>query len=278
MTGDEALRAAIPRLRDAGIEGAPRDARWLLAHALGIEPGRVPLVSGDTLPEAAAQAFEAAVARRVARVPVSQITGRRAFYGRDFAVTSDTLDPRPETEQIVALALEAPFARVLDLGTGTGCLLLTLLAECPGATGLGTDLSGAACAVARRNAAALEVADRAGIVAGDWFAPVTGTFDLIVSNPPYIAAAEMPDLAPEVRDHDPRAALTDEADGLSAFRVIAAGAGAHLSPGGRLLVEIGAGQGAAVAALFRQAGLDAVAVHRDIDSRDRVVTARKKDV
>lgn len=274
MNGNAALAAAVRRLREAGIPDAPRDARRLLAHALGIAPERLTLHLSEELPEGATAAFEAALARRERREPVSHITGRRAFYGRDFRVTRDVLDPRPETETLVELALSRVFARVLDLGTGSGCILLTLLAERGEATGLGVDLSEAALAVARGNAEALGI-DRAEFLRSDWCEAVEGQFDLIVSNPPYIAADEMPGLAPEVRDWEPEMALSPGGDGLEAYRAIAACAPAHLSPGGWLMVEIGPTQAAAVSGLFRAAGLENVTIHSDIDERDRVVCAEK---
>lgn len=273
LSGADAVRFAIPRLRQAGVEDAARDARLLLGHALGIAPNRLTLHMADLLPPEAAARFEAAIAARAARQPVSQITGRRLFWGRSFHVTRDVLDPRPETECLIAAALSAPFATVLDLGTGSGCILVTLLAERPGARGVGVDLSDAALAIARENAAALGVGPRADFRDSDWFAQVSGRFDLIVANPPYIAAAEMPTLAPEVRDWEPHLALTPGGEGLEAYRAIATGAGAHLAPGGRLLVEIGPTQGLAVAALFRAAGLQGMAILPDLDGRDRVVAA-----
>lgn len=275
MTVAQALAAAAARLSAAGVEGAARDARWLLAHAMGCDPGALAARLSDPVPAMAATAFEAAVAARIRRQPVAQITGRREFWGRRFRVTADVLDPRPETETLVALALAEPFGRVLDLGTGSGCLLVTLLAERPAATGTGTDVSDAALGIARGNAQTLGVAARASFLRADWFGGVTGRFDLIVSNPPYIAAEEMAGLAPEVRSWEPRGALTDGDDGLSAYRAIAAGAGAHLAPGGRLLVEIGAAQGPDVAAIFSAAGLAAIAVHPDMEGRDRAVSARR---
>jgi release factor glutamine methyltransferase len=273
LSGADAVRFAIPRLRQAGVEDAARDARLLLGHALGIAPNRLTLHMADLLPPEAAARFEAAIAARAARQPVSQITGRRLFWGRSFHVTRDVLDPRPETECLIAAALSAPFATVLDLGTGSGCILVTLLAERPGARGVGVDLSDAALAIARENAAARGVGPRADFRDSDWFAQVSGRFDLIVANPPYIAAAEMPTLAPEVRDWEPHLALTPGGEGLEAYRAIATGAGAHLAPGGRLLVEIGPTQGLAVAALFRAAGLQGMAILPDLDGRDRVVAA-----
>ncbi|GAB4269961.1 MAG: peptide chain release factor N(5)-glutamine methyltransferase [Pararhodobacter sp.] len=274
MTRAEALRAASARLATAGIDDPVRDTRLLLAHAAGIEAGRLSLHLAEAMTKDEARRFEAAVARREARVPVSQITGRRAFWGRMFRVTADVLDPRPETETLIAAALEAPFARVLDLGTGSGAILLTLLAERREATGLGVDLSEAALAVARSNAVALGVGERADLERSDWFGAVEGRFDLIVSNPPYIAEAEMPGLSPEVRLHEPRMALTPGGDGLGAYRAIAAGVAGAMAPGGRLLLEIGPTQGEAVRAMLMDAGLRDVRILPDLDGRDRVVAAR----
>jgi release factor glutamine methyltransferase len=272
--GAALLRKAAERLAAAGVEGATRDARWLLAHVLGVDRGGLAATLEVPLSAPQEAAFEAAVAARAARQPVAQIIGWREFWGRRFRVTPDVLDPRGDTETLVALALKAPFTTVLDLGTGSGAILLTLLAERPSARGTGTDVSEPALAVARANAEALRVADRAALRLSDWFAGVTGRFDLIVSNPPYIALGEMAGLAPEVRDWEPRLALTDGGDGLAAYRAIAAGAAAHLAPGGRLLVETGAGQGSAVRELFEAAGLEDVACHTDLGGLQRVVSAR----
>ena len=274
MTAAEALRAAIARLTAAEIPDAPRDARRLLAFAMGIAPDRVSLHLPDALDPKQAAAFDAAIADRIARRPVSQITGQRQFFGRTFRVTADTLDPRPETEILVAAALERPFVKMLDLGTGTGCILLSCLAGMPFATGTGTDQSAAALAVAAGNAEALGLAKRARFRQADWLSGISGKFDLILSNPPYIAEDEMAGLSPEVRDWEPRAALTPGGDGLDAYRAIASGAGARLMPGGRLGLEIGPTQAAAVTGLLTAAGFEKVEVRPDLDSRDRVILAR----
>lgn len=269
-----ALGTAAARLAAAGVPDPARDARLLLAHVLGVPPDRIALAPDLGIPPDLEPRIEAVLAAREARQPLAQIVGQRAFWRHAFRVTPDVLDPRPETETLVAAALEERFARVLDLGTGSGAILLSLLADRHGATGLGTDISAAALAVAAANAAALHLSDRAAFARSDWFAGVTGHFDLIVSNPPYLAEDEIAGLAPEVRDWEPRLALTPGGDGLAACRAIAAGAGAHLVPGGRLLVEIGPAQGAAVAALFAAEGLTGIAVRPDLDGRDRVVAAR----
>lgn len=272
-TVQTALIAGTKRLVQAHIDGAPRDARVVMAHVLGIASDRLTLVMPDEISPVAYLAFEAAIDRRILREPVSHILGRRNFYGRDFIVTPDVLDPRPETEILVQEALSRPFTSVLDLGVGSGAILLTLLLEQPLAKGVGTDASPAALEVAARNAQALGVASKARFLHADWFAGVTGTFDLIVSNPPYIAHDEMSGLAPEL-GHEPRMALTDEADGLTAYRALATGARAHLGPRGRIVMEIGPTQGSAVCDLLLEQGFKGVRVIRDLDGRDRVVRAQ----
>lgn len=274
MIAAEALAGAAAQLQAAGIEGAAGDARRLLAFSMGIGGDRLTLHLMDALTPDAEARLEAAVAARARRQPVAQILGERLFWGRRFRVTPDVLDPRPETETLIAAALEAEFARVLDLGTGSGAIVLTLLAERPGATGVGVDLSEPALAVARWNAESLGIASRAEFKRSDWFSSVVGRFDLIVSNPPYIAAAEMADLAPDVRDWEPHLALTPGGDGLDAYRAIAVDVAPYLLPGGCLIVEIGPTQGRAVADLLAAAGLCAVEVRPDLDGRDRIVTAR----
>ncbi|MFN0114173.1 MAG: peptide chain release factor N(5)-glutamine methyltransferase [Paracoccaceae bacterium] len=270
-----ALREGAARLRASGVAEAGGDARRLMAFALGIAPERLLLAERDPLAAGAAERWEKALAERAARRPVAQILGRRLFMGRVFRVTADTLDPRPETEVLVAEALSGPLTRMLDLGTGTGCVLLSCLAERRGATGVGSDISPAALDVARGNAEALGLRNRAAFAQADWFEGVAGEFDLIVSNPPYVAEAEMAGLAAEVRDWEPRLALTPGGDGLGAYRAIASGAAGHLSPGGRLAVEIGWRQAGAVRGLLGAAGFRDIRVASDLDGRDRVVAAAR---
>lgn len=267
MTHDpkEVLHDARRKLEVAGSPSPARDASALMDKVQGDAPPWTPL-SDAQLAE-----LQGYIQRRARREPVSQIVGKRSFWMHEFEVTANVLDPRPDTETLVEAALAQPYTSVLDLGTGSGCILLSLLHERPEARGVGTDISDAALEVARRNANRVGVADRVDWAVSDWFSNVSGRFDLIVSNPPYIAQDEMPDLAPEL-SYEPRIALTDEADGLSAYRTIAAQAPNHLAPGGRLLVEIGLTQGAAVMALFTQAGFAEVMLHPDLDGRDRVVS------
>lgn len=276
-TGKELCLAAQERLEGAGVEDAYRDASLLFTHVLGESLGArvkrhhlAQYLKDQVSPDLEA-AFTRAIDARVARRPVSQIIGRRAFWKHEFRVTRDTLDPRPETETLVEAALELPWRNVLDMGTGTGAILLSLLAERPGCAGTGTEISPAALDVARENAQVIGVT--AQLIAADWYDGVTGRYDLIVSNPPYIALEEMAGLAPELREWEPYQALTDGADGLTAYRTIAAGAAEHLTPGGHVLVEIGSTQGAAVATIFRRQGAETRLIP-DLDGRDRVVLAR----
>lgn len=247
-----ALAQARAQLAAAGIADPALESRLIWAH-----------VAGDQ-----AQ-FAAMVAQRAARIPLSHLLGYRDFYHHRFVVTPAVLDPRPDTEAIVSAALAKPFTRVLDLGTGSGCIVLSLLAGMPQAQGVGVDLSDAALAVAAQNRAALGLDLRCDLRQSDWFTAVTGQFDLIVANPPYIAADEMAGLAPDVRLYEPALALTDHADGLSCYRVIVAAAGGYLTQGGRLIVEIGPTQAQAVMAMFAQAGFTDVTLIHDLDGRDR---------
>ncbi|SMX28631.1 Release factor glutamine methyltransferase [Pelagimonas phthalicica] len=278
MRASELLVQAARRLNGAGIPDANRDARKLLAFALQIDPSRLTLVLPDDVSDDQAEAFHGLIERRAAREPVSHLTGTRLFYGRNFRVSPKALDPRPETESLIEAALVQPFSQVLDLGTGTGCILLTLLAERTEASGVGVDLSDEALEVAKANRDALQLAQRAELHQGSWFDAVPANcppFDLIVSNPPYIALSEMADLEPEVREYEPRLALTDEGDGLQAYRDILANVQAFLAPGGRVMVEIGPTQASDVTKLMQQAGLAGVETIPDMDGRDRVVLGRK---
>lgn len=277
VSGNHALRDAIARLTAAGIDGAAGDARALLAHAIGVAPDRLTLHLPDPLTDTAQATLQAALTARISRKPVAQIVGHRLFWGHRFTVTPDTLDPRPETEVLVAEALQRPFLKMLDLGTGTGCILLSCLAGMPMAAGVGTDISAAALAVAQHNTNTLGLSTRARLIRSDWFEAVPGRFDLITSNPPYIAADEMAGLAPDVLHHEPHLALSPGGDGLDAYRAIAAGALARLMSGGRILLEIGPTQGAAVSALLAAQGLRNIRILQDFDGRDRVVAAQKPD-
>lgn len=274
-TAAQAMVVATARLRLAGVDDPARDARILLAHAAKVDAARVTLIAPDDIAPEISARYEQLIALRTQRVPVSHLIGEREFYGRRFKVSCDVLDPRPETETLIEAALAEPFASVLDIGTGSGCILVTLLAERESAVGIGTDLSEAACLQAAANAVLNNVDTRAEIFHSDWFGSVRGRYDLIVSNPPYLAATEMDDVSPELRDHEPRMALTDEADGLTGYRMLATFGQRFLDPQGRLLAEIGWQQGPEVIALFQQAGWLNPRLLQDLDGRDRVVCAEK---
>ena len=281
LTLVSAWTAAKRRLTDAGIDSPVIDARLLVEAASGATRTDIIADPHRRLTTGQAEAFERLLARRAAREPVSQILGVKGFWKIMLRVTADVLTPRPETETILDVVLEAfpaamPF-RVLDLGVGSGAILLAILAERPAATGLGVDVSEEALAVARENAANLGLAGRAALLRGDWTAGLESAgFDLVVSNPPYIASGEIAGLSPEVRDHEPRLALDGGPDGLDAYRRLSLDIPRVLRPGGVFAVEIGFDQGAAVAALFQVADLEGVKVVRDLGDRDRVVTGVKK--
>ena len=249
---------------------AMRDARLLAADAAGVAPDRMTLLAPDPAAADPLARLEAYVAARASGRSLAHVIGRKAFWGREFHVDPDVLAPRPETEVLVAAALRANWSHVIDLGTGSGCIAVTLLAERPEARGTATDLSPGALAVARRNAEAHGVADRLHLARADWWDGLAGRFDLVVSNPPYLAEAEIAGLAPEVLA-EPRMALTPGGDGLGAYRAIAAGLTAHLAARGTCLLEVGPTQAEAVAALMADVGVTVEEVLRDLDGRDRVV-------
>lgn len=265
------LVRAVGLLGPVAGDQAAREARLVLGQAAGWSAARVAVARDEGLGAEALGAAEAMLARRLDREPLAQILGEWPFYGRAFRVTRDTLTPRPDTETLVELALAGPFARLLDLGTGSGAIAVTLLAERGAATGVASDVSPKALAVAGENAARHGVSGRLDLVEADWWGGIAGRFDLIVSNPPYVTEAEYATLAPEITRHEPRGALTPGGDGLAAYRAILGGIGAHLVPGGRCLVEIGATQGETVAAIFAEAGLETVLVHADLAGKPRVV-------
>lgn len=247
------------------------ELRELLALAAGVDRSRLNTLDQSVFSEPVVDRYLALIAQRNDGVPMSHLRAYRDFYKHRFFVNRDVLDPRPETEILVETAMAQTFDRVLDLGTGSGCILLSLLAEVEAASGLGVDVSPDALKVAEQNRAALALQARAAFSSSDWYARVSERYDLIVSNPPYITALEMYGLEKGVVKHEPRIALTDEADGLTAYRKIISGAPAHLTPGGRLIVEIGPTQSQSVCAMFEDAGFARVNVTPDLDGRDRVV-------
>ncbi|MCL4154104.1 UNVERIFIED_CONTAM: hypothetical protein GTU68_040709 [Idotea baltica] len=248
-----ALEAASKRLKLAGIDQPGLDARLLLAHVLGV--GQAKLISDGNvaLSEEDQATLSDALTRRAGGQPVSRIIGRRGFYGRDFVVTPAVLDPRADTEALIEHAFlwaKERTVRLLDLGVGSGAIILTLLAELPGATGVGVDISAEALAIAAENAARLGLSERVRWVCSDWDTDLEETFDLIVSNPPYIATDEIGSLAKDVKDHDPHLALDGGADGLFAFRCLADAAIRRLARGGAMIVGEKDPPGERVSGLF----------------------------
>ncbi|HUH84528.1 MAG TPA: peptide chain release factor N(5)-glutamine methyltransferase [Stellaceae bacterium] len=273
----EAVARAAAALAAAGVAEPRREARLIVALALAVEPGVVLGYPERVLDLGAAARLETLVARRQAREPFSRLYGRRPFWTLDLALSPETLDPRPDSETLVEAVLAAipdrrtPL-RLLDLGTGTGCLLLALLSELPKAVGFGIDILGGAAAVARRNAAANGLGDRAFFLVGDWAQAIgVGAADVVVANPPYISTGEIDRLAPEVARHEPRRALDGGSDGLDAYRVLAGELPRMLARGGMAAVELGAGQREPVARLMHAGGLAIQAVRCDLSGVQRVL-------
>jgi len=273
-----ALARGRSALQAAGVESPGLDARLLLAAAAGLDIATLLARATEPLPASAAAAFEAHLQRRVEGLPVSRIIGEKEFWGLPFAVSADTLVPRPATETLVEAVLHevrrrfSPGPTICDLGTGTGAILIALLRELPAARGVATDISAPALETARRNAERLGVAERISFHREDFGLGPKGPFDVVVSNPPYIAADRIPGLAPAVR-HDPPLALDGGPDGLAAYRMILARSTELLSAGGLLAFEVGHDQGEAVASLCRAAGLRDLRIATDLAGIGRVVLA-----
>jgi release factor glutamine methyltransferase len=277
----EAISLLAQAFHTAGIEAADVDGRLLVGHALHLDRARLIAQSDRILEAREINVISALAARRLKREPVSRILGQKEFWSIALAITPDVLVPRPETETVVEGALDFVVRgglrmeklRILDIGTGSGALLLALLRELPNATGIGTDISTGALKVARENAARCGVEGRCTLVVCDIASVVEGPFDLLVSNPPYIAHNEITSLAPEVKNYDPTVALDGGDDGLAAYRAIAADAKRLLAPGARMFVELGAGQEAAVRDLFTNVGLIAGIARTDLAGIPRVLGA-----
>jgi release factor glutamine methyltransferase len=278
MTIEQARRAVSAAFRAAGIETPELDARILAGDALALDHAGLAAAAARPLREVEAARISASAARRLAGEPVARILGRREFWGLPLIVSPAVLVPRPDTETVVELALslvgdDRRPLRIADLGTGSGAILLALLSELPSACGVGTDLAADALDVARANARNLDLGARAAFLRGDYGSALAGPFDLVVSNPPYIASGEIETLGVEVRDHDPRHALDGGADGLDAYRAIAADA-RRLIGQGHLVVEIGAGQQVDVGRVFAARGLAVAAARHDLSGQVRALAAR----
>ncbi|MGI9481477.1 MAG: peptide chain release factor N(5)-glutamine methyltransferase [Hyphomicrobiales bacterium] len=272
------LRAASDTLKAEGIETPALDARRLLLDGLKI-PHSVIIADPElALNDDELAALQSMIERRLNREPVSRILGVKEFWGRPFRIGPEVLDPRPDTETLIEAVLDASGEeeqRILDIGAGSGCIAITLLAERPSWHGVATDICGKALAVAGSNAERLSVADRLELAETSWADGVAGPFGIICSNPPYIISEEIQVLAEEVRGHDPLRALDGGADGLDAYRVIVPAAKNLLTSGGRLYLEIGAGQREAVCEIIGLAGLALNSVKQDIAGHDRIVAATR---
>ena len=269
-----ALGAAAAELRAAGIDGPRREARLLMQHALGLRAEA--LLAGEDRPLGGAEArrLAALVRRRAGREPLAYLTGEREFWSLELAVDRSALVPRPETETVVeAVLAEAPplppRPRLLDLGTGSGCLLVALLSELPRASGVGIDISAASVSLARANAARHGLAARAAFIVADWGAPLAARFDIVVSNPPYVPAPALASLAPEIVRHEPRTALAGGPDGYACYRRLAPQIARLLAPAGLAAIELGAGMADEVASLFAAVGLAEINRRRDLAGIDR---------
>ena len=280
VTVAAALRRVSTRLALAGIERAQAEARLLVEAATGASRAEIIGFGERMLGTAQSESLEHLVARRCLREPVSRILGKREFWSLPFAVTPATLDPRPDSETLVSAVLQEIGDRqaaleILDLGTGTGCLLLALLSELPRARGTGVDVAPEAVATAQGNAAALGLADRAAFVVGDWARDINARFHVVISNPPYIESAAVSGLQPEVARFDPAAALDGGPDGLAAYRLLIPQAAERLVPGGLMALEIGAGQSESVDRLAADAGFTAVGTVHDLAGIPRCLLFRK---
>ncbi|HTE35705.1 MAG TPA: peptide chain release factor N(5)-glutamine methyltransferase [Reyranella sp.] len=279
------LRDTAVALAAAGIDNARFEARLLLARATGLSIEQLIARGRDSAPDGVALALRSLTARRITREPMAYILGEREFWGLPFKVSPAVLVPRPDSETVIEAILGLMSDRdrawrILDLGVGSGCLLLTLLREYPQATGVGLDASNEALAVAQQNAEALDVSGRARLVAGDWRQAgwtegLDGPFDLVVSNPPYIDSAAIDGLMSEVARFEPRLALDGGQDGLDAYRLLAAAGPKLVTAGGCLVVEIGEGQAVDVKGLFAVAGLMQLSSWKDLGGIERVVAAKQ---
>ncbi len=276
------LRDAGKRLAAAGVEDAPRDARLLLQAATGLSSAMLVGFPERALDQAALARFRDLLDRREKREPMAQILGRREFWSLSFRVTADTLDPRPDSETLVQAVLDrvpdrAATLRLVDFGTGSGCLLLALLHDLPNATGLGVDLSAAALAVAAENARSLGLDDRASFRQGNWADGMMPPFDIVISNPPYIVRDQIAGLQPEVARFEPRLALDGGIDGLDAYRALLPVSARLLRPGGLAAFEVGIDQSDSVAAIGSASGLRHIATARDLGGIARVVLWQKDE-
>ena len=274
MTVQELLTASQAKLRECGISDPVRDARLLLADCLELRTQNLNLLDNSCISEIKISKFWRMINERCKRKPVSKILGYRSFWGRDFEINENVLDPRGDTETLIELILDCNFENMLELGTGSGAIAITILAERPEVTCVATDISQYALDTARTNSKRHGVQSRLKLLYSNWFDKISGSFDIIVSNPPYISSKEYAQLSAEVLKYDPKISLTLGGDGLEAYREILSQALEKLSKNGHIFLEIGYTQANAVGHLFKEAGFQQIKVHKDLGSRDRVISAK----
>ena len=274
MTVQELLTASQAKLRECGISDPMRDARLLLADCLELRTQNLNLLDDSCISEIKISKFWRMIKERCKRKPVSKILGYRSFWGRDFEINENVLDPRGDTETLIELILDCNFENMLELGTGSGAIAITVLAERPEVTCVATDISQYALDTARTNSKRHGVQSRLKLLYSNWFDKISGSFDMIVSNPPYISSKEYAQLSAEVVKYDPKISLTLGGDGLEAYREILSQALEKLSKNGHIFLEIGYTQANAVGHLFKEAGFQQIKVHKDLGSRDRVISAK----
>ena len=274
MKVQELLIASQAKLRECGISDPIRDARLLLADCLELRTQNLNLLNDSYISEIKISKFRRMVKERCKRKPVSKILGYRSFWGRDFEINENVLDPRGDTETLIELILDCKFENMLELGTGSGAIAITVLAERPEVTCVATDISEYALKTASTNSKRHGVESRLKLLHSNWFEKISGSFDVIVSNPPYISSEEYAQLSAEVVKYDPKISLTLGGDGLEAYREILSRALEKLSKNGHIFLEIGYTQANAVGHLFREAGFQQIKVHKDLGSRDRVISAK----
>ena len=274
MTVQELLTASQAKLRECGISDPVRDARLLLADCLELRTQNLNLLDNSCISEIKISKFWRMINERCKRKPVSKILGYRSFWGRDFEINENVLDPRGDTETLIELILDCNFENMLELGTGSGAIAITVLAERPEVTCVATDISQYALNTARTNSKRHGVQNRLKLLYSNWFDKISGSFDIIVSNPPYISSKEYAQLSAEVLKYDPKISLTLGGDGLEAYREILSQALEKLSKNGHIFLEIGYTQANAVGHLIKEAGFQQIKVHKDLGSRDRVISAK----
>ena len=274
MKVQELLIASQAKLRECGISDPIRDARLLLADCLELRTQNLNLLNDSYISEIKISKFRRMVKERCKRKPVSKILGYRSFWGRDFEINENVLDPRGDTETLIELILDCKFENMLELGTGSGAIAITVLAERPEVTCVATDISEYALKTASTNSKRHGVESRLKLLHSNWFEKISGSFDVIVSNPPYISSEEYAQLSAEVVKYDPKISLTLGGDGLEAYREILSQALEKLSKNGHIFLEIGYTQANAVGHLFKEAGFQQIKVHKDLGSRDRVISAK----